>query len=100
MMYGTRIVVNGLIQVGAEGSKILVTTRSYAIASMMDSIYSHNLKGLPLEDLFSVFCKWAFTDRETQHPDLLAIGMEIVKKRGGAPLAARTMGTLLFQKFE
>nr|KYP70530.1 Putative disease resistance protein RGA4 [Cajanus cajan] len=86
---------------GATGSKILVTTRSQTIASMMGTIPSHNLEGLPLEDSLSLFVKWAFKEgEEEKHPHLVNIGREIVTRCGGVPLAVRTLGSLLFSKYE
>jgi hypothetical protein len=46
-----------LIQVGATGCQLLVTTRNHSIASMMGTIPSHILVGLSLEDSLSVFVK-------------------------------------------
>ncbi|KAJ1429962.1 Virus X resistance protein-like, coiled-coil domain [Sesbania bispinosa] len=90
-----------LIEAGAVGSKILVTTRSHNIASMMGTIPSHILEGLSMEDSLSVFIKWAFKEgEEGKYPNLVNIGREIVKKCGGVPLAVRTLGSLLFSKFD
>lgn len=93
--------VRDLIQEGALGSKILVTTCSQSIASMMGTIPSHILQGLSLEDSLSVFVKWAFNEgEEKKYPHLVNIGREIVKKCGGIPLAVRTLGSLLFSKYD
>ncbi|RDX94293.1 putative disease resistance protein RGA1, partial [Mucuna pruriens] len=93
--------MSNLIQIGAPGSKILVTTRNYSIASMMGTVPSHVLEGLSLEDSFSLFVKWAFKEgKEENYPHLVNIGREIVAKCRGIPLAVRTLGSLLFQKFE
>ncbi|XP_027921471.1 putative disease resistance protein RGA4 [Vigna unguiculata] len=90
-----------LIQVSAAGSKILVTTRNPSIAAMMGTVPFHLLKGLSDEDLLSLLVKWAFKEgEEEKHPHLVNIGREIVKKCGGVPLAVRTLGSLLFSKFE
>ncbi|XP_020212919.1 disease resistance protein RGA2 [Cajanus cajan] len=93
--------LENLIQVGAAGSKILVTTRSHSIASMMGTVPSYILEGLSLEDSLSLFIKWAFQKGEKdKHPHLVNIGRDIVKRCGGVPLAVRTLGSLLFSKFE
>jgi len=43
--------------------------------------------------------KWAFKDGdENRHQNLVNIGGEIVKKCGGVPLAARSLGAFLFSK--
>ncbi|MFQ6658533.1 hypothetical protein Gotur_027759 [Gossypium turneri] len=65
----------------------------------MSSIPPYMLKGLPLEDCLTLFTKWAYNDGDERHyPNLIRIGEEIVKKCKGAPLAVRTLGSLLFQK--
>nr|KYP70549.1 Disease resistance protein RGA2 [Cajanus cajan] len=73
--------LRNLIQVGAAGSKILVTTRSQIIASMMGTVPSHILEGLSPEDSLSLFVKWAFKEEEEKkYPHLVNIGREIVKR--------------------
>ncbi|CAJ2671511.1 unnamed protein product [Trifolium pratense] len=90
-----------LIKVGAPGSKIIVTTRSNYIASMMGDVSSYDLKGLSPKDCLSLFVKWAFNEgEEEKHPNLVKIGKEIVKKCQGVPLAVRTLGSSLFSKFD
>ncbi|KAK8262193.1 hypothetical protein V6Z12_D13G239700 [Gossypium hirsutum] len=84
---------------GFSPNKIIVTTRSLNVASIMSSIPPYILKGLPLEDCLTLFTKWAFNDGDERHyPNLIRIGEEIVKKCKGVPLAVRTLGSLLFQK--
>jgi len=95
--------LKNLIQVGAEGSKVLVTTRSHSIAKMMgtNTSYILELKGLFREDSMYVFVKWAFEEgEEKKYPELVEIGKEIVQKCGGLPLALRTLGSSLFRKFD
>ncbi|TYH36207.1 hypothetical protein ES332_D13G247900v1 [Gossypium tomentosum] len=84
---------------GLPQSKIIVTTRSLKVASIMSSICPYELKGLFFEDCLTLFTKWAFDDGDERHyPNLIRIGEEIVKKCKGVPLAVRTLGSLLFQK--
>ncbi|KAE9615539.1 hypothetical protein Lal_00018443 [Lupinus albus] len=90
-----------LMSSGMEGSKILVTTRSHSIASMMGTIPSHNLKGLSMEDSMFLFEKFAFKEgEEKMFPNLIKVGREIVNKCGGVPLTIRLMGNKLFSKYE
>ncbi|KAL2320775.1 hypothetical protein Fmac_029744 [Flemingia macrophylla] len=95
------IELKNLLQVGAVGSKILVTTRSHKIASIMGTVPSHILEGLSQKDALSLFVKWAFKEEdEEKHPHLINIGREIVARCKGVPLALRTLGSLLYSKYE
>ncbi|KAK8602241.1 hypothetical protein V6N12_052055 [Hibiscus sabdariffa] len=86
---------------GALGSKIIVTTRSPLVATITGNVPAYNLTGLSQEDCLSLFLKWAFNEgKEKQHPNLVEIGREIVKKCGGVPLAVRTLGSLLYSTID
>ncbi|XP_077250949.1 disease resistance protein RGA2-like [Tasmannia lanceolata] len=87
---------------GAEGSKILVTTRSEKVALIMGAHpEALHLKGLSEDDCWSVFERQAFeSGRSKEHPNLVAIGKDIVKKCGGVPLAAKALGSLMRFKRE
>ncbi|XP_047168903.1 disease resistance protein RGA2-like [Vigna umbellata] len=92
-----------IIDVGVEGSKILVTTRSHKVAAIMHtkSSNSYLLGCLSDENSRSLFVKYAFEDGdEMKHPQLLKIGEEIVNKCGGLPLAVKTVGSSLFSRVE
>ncbi|KAK2362527.1 putative disease resistance protein RGA3 [Trifolium repens] len=90
-----------LIKVGAAESKIIVTTRSNSIASMMGTVSPHVLEGLALDNCLSLFVKWAFKDgEEEKYSNLVDIGKDIVKKCGGVPLAVKTLGSSLFSKYD
>ncbi|XP_017604280.1 disease resistance protein RGA2-like [Gossypium arboreum] len=82
---------------GLPKSRIIVTIRSMKVASIMSSVEPYELKGLLFEDCLILFKKWAFRDDdEQQHPNLMRIGMEIVEKCEGVPLAVKTLGKQLF----
>ncbi|GMY17489.1 putative disease resistance protein RGA3 isoform X1 [Fagus crenata] len=85
---------------GMEGSKIIVTTRSEKVASIMGTTYIHQLKGLSGDNCWALFKQRAFGHNEDHHPNLLAIGKQIVKKCGGVPLAAKTLGSVMRFKRE
>ncbi|KAL2326995.1 hypothetical protein Fmac_020422 [Flemingia macrophylla] len=92
-----------IIDVGAEGSKILVTTRSHSTAAMMRTkpSSSYPLERLSEEDSFCIFVKLAFEEgEEEKYPHLLEIGKEIVKKCVGIPLAVRSLGSSLFSRVD
>ena len=79
--------------VGLDGSKIIVTTRSVKVASVMRSVHTHHLEQLSFEDCWSLFARHAFENGDSSpHPKLEEIGKEIVKKCKGLPLAAKTIG--------
>ncbi|KAK3431692.1 hypothetical protein EUGRSUZ_E03804 [Eucalyptus grandis] len=93
--------LKSLLTEGAHGSKIIVTTRSSEVASMMGTHPTHNLESLSHEDSMALFTKWAFDQNEKQPcPYLLDIGNDIVKKCQGVPLLVKTMGSLLYTKDE
>ncbi|CAJ2672119.1 unnamed protein product [Trifolium pratense] len=82
-------------------SKIIVTTRSNSIASMMGTVPSYVLEGLSPENCLSLFVKWAFKNgEEEKYSNLVEIGKEIVRKCAGVPLAVKTLGSSLFSKYD
>ncbi|XP_059455887.1 putative disease resistance RPP13-like protein 1 [Corylus avellana] len=86
---------------GAQGSKIIVTTRDDGVASTMRSIVTHRPKKLLEEDCWSLFAKHAFHNVNSDpHPKLEVIGRKIVKKCEGLPLAVKTIGALLWSKLD
>ncbi|XXG52525.1 hypothetical protein AAC387_Pa03g0832 [Persea americana] len=83
-----------LLLCGGRGSKIVVTTRSPKVASIMSNIQPHILKALSEDGCWSLFCQRAFGNPSAD-PNLAPIGREIVKKCRGIPLAVTTLGGLL-----
>lgn len=82
---------------GAKGSKILVTTRSKKVASTMGVTSPYFLTELSEDDCWNLFKKLAFGEgSELVHPNLMAMGKEIVKKCKGVPLAVKTLGNMLW----
>ncbi|KAL5150674.1 putative disease resistance RPP13-like protein 1 [Glycine soja] len=83
---------------GAQGSRIIVTTRSKEVASTMRS-KEHLLEQLHEDHCWKLFAKHAFQDDNIQpNPDCKEIGKKIVEKCKGLPLALKTMGSLLHNK--
>jgi Leucine-rich repeat (LRR) protein len=95
------IELKSLLSDGFKGSKIIVTTRSNLVASVMSTDSKYTLEGLSEDDSLSLFVECAFEEGEDkQHPNLLKIGNEIVKKCKGVPLAVKTLGRLLYSKVD
>ncbi|XVE55662.1 hypothetical protein DITRI_Ditri03aG0176500 [Diplodiscus trichospermus] len=93
--------VRSLLRCGAEGSKIIVTTRSEKVASIMSSTPPHHLQGLTKEDCWTLFKQQAFAyGEEDVFSNLLPIGEKIIDKCQGVPLAAKVLGGLLRFKRE
>ncbi|KAH1217401.1 putative disease resistance RPP13-like protein 1 [Glycine max] len=87
------------LKYGAKGSKILVTTRSNKVASIMQSNKVHELKKLQEDHSWQVFAQHAFQDDCPKlNAELKEIGIKIVKKCQGLPLALETVGCLLHKK--
>lgn len=81
---------------GAKGSKILTTTRSTKVASIMGVMSPYILRGLSEDNCWNLFEKLAFgEERDRVHPNLITIGKKIIKKCKGVPLAVKTLGSML-----
>ncbi|CAO2819548.1 unnamed protein product [Amaranthus hypochondriacus] len=93
--------LRGLLKMGGEGSKILVTTRSKKVARIMESLAMYELQGLTNEKSWELFVKVAFEPGQAQQqPRLVELGKKIVKKCANVPLAIRTLGSLLYGEEE
>ncbi|KAI0501213.1 hypothetical protein KFK09_016156 [Dendrobium nobile] len=84
----------------AEGSRVLVTTRNEEVAAQMMAVHSQRVQPLPLEDGWSLLCKSAFPAWVQQKAkddkwNLKDIGIELVKKCDGLPLAINAIGGML-----
>ncbi|RVW93670.1 putative disease resistance protein RGA3 [Vitis vinifera] len=89
------------LHAAAQGSKIVVTSRSETVAKVMRAIHTHQLGTLSPEDSWSLFTKLAFPNGDPcAYPQLEPIGREIVKKCQGLPLAVKALGSLLYSKPE
>jgi hypothetical protein len=83
---------------GAQGSRILVTTRKIRVAEIMGSTSARmiNLEMLSEEDCWLVFSKIAFSGKDVEKcEELEVLGRQIAKKCKGLPLAAKTIGSLM-----
>ncbi|XP_040960047.1 putative disease resistance protein RGA3 [Gossypium hirsutum] len=81
---------------GAQGSRIIVTTRIRNVATITGTILPYDLEHLSYENCLSLFLKLAFKEgEEKQHDNLVRIGEGIVQKCKGVALAVKTLGSLL-----
>ncbi|GLT98090.1 hypothetical protein SLE2022_156120 [Rubroshorea leprosula] len=84
---------------GAPGSRILVTTRDVNVALMMGSFDSQiiHLEKLGDEECWSILRDIAFggKDKMKSREDLEEIGRKIAERCKGLPLAAKVLGSLL-----
>jgi len=89
-------VLRSLLDCGEKGSSVLVTTRFSNVAQIMGTIkHPHMLPELSVDYCWELFKHQAFEADEVEPEELVVIGREIVKKCGGVPLAANTIGGLL-----
>ncbi|XP_009418573.2 disease resistance protein RGA2 [Musa acuminata AAA Group] len=88
------------LQGGAAGSRVLVTTRNEGIARRMKAVHIHRMKLLPLHDGWSLLCKKVAhgDDEERDARSIADIGLKIVEKCDGLPLAIKTIGGVLCTK--
>ncbi|MQM05598.1 hypothetical protein Taro_038408 [Colocasia esculenta] len=81
-------------------SCIIITTRNEEVARRMGAVEGriHRPSLLSMEDSWSLFCKAASggADNISSDPRLREVGMEIVQKCGGLPLAIRAVGGMMF----
>jgi len=86
---------------GAQGSKILMTTRSTIVAQTMGISVPYFLNGLIPEESWSLLKKIAFGDDTIEvNQTLDTIGKKIVEKCKGVPLAIRSLGGIFLTKRE
>ncbi|KAF8656680.1 hypothetical protein HU200_060545 [Digitaria exilis] len=79
---------------GAKGSKIIVTTRSEKIASLMRPCTPYKLDVLSDDDCWILFKRRAFVPG-MDDPRIEGIGRDIVKKCNGVPLSAQALGFVM-----
>ncbi|KAJ4971073.1 hypothetical protein NE237_004172 [Protea cynaroides] len=87
------------LKIGAKGSKIIATIRSDDIASMIRALAIQPLKRLLEDECWSILKSKAFGNGGAEEtPNMVATGKKIVKKCGGVPLTAKTLGDLMHIK--
>ncbi|XP_030958664.1 putative disease resistance protein RGA4 [Quercus lobata] len=88
-----------LLMGGAKGSKVVITTRTKLVAEITSTVSPYFLEGLSINQSWSLFKQMAFQKgQDTIDPNIEAIGMEIVQKCQGVPLAIKVIGRVLYFK--
>ncbi|XBH60384.1 hypothetical protein VPH35_114992 [Triticum aestivum] len=90
-----------LANVVAQGSRVLVTTRDERVARGMKAVLPyHHIDKLEEEDAWLLLKKQIVSSETNEHEvDMLKdIGLQIIAKCDGLPLAVKVMGGLLCQK--
>ncbi|KAJ6358549.1 hypothetical protein OIU76_000290 [Salix suchowensis] len=83
----------------ARGSRILVTTRKGAVATMMGTDHRIDIETLSDDACRSIFYRVAFHERSKDERERLTdIGNKIASKCKGLPLAAKVLGGLMQSK--
>ncbi|KAF6987407.1 hypothetical protein CFC21_005058 [Triticum aestivum] len=84
---------------GAEGSRILVTTRFHDVGELVGPTNNYELNGLEPKVFWDFFKSCAFGStsscNDQKLSELKRIGEDIIPKLKGSPLAAKTIGRLL-----
>ncbi|XP_043694383.1 putative disease resistance RPP13-like protein 1 [Telopea speciosissima] len=78
-----------------EGSRIIVTSRSKRVSSMMHPMYTHDLQVLSDEECWSIMERHISLNYGSIAPSLEEVGRKIARKCKGLPLAACTVAGLL-----
>lgn len=89
-----------LLRSNISGSKVLVTTRSLKVSTVMGTSENLQLSPLPDNICWVLFQRRAFESGVTPMEPFEEVGKKIVKKCAGIPLAAQALGSLLLFKHE
>lgn len=84
------------LQSGAIGSRILVTTRDRNVAMHMGTVHIHPVDELPRESGWELLCKSLYSSsQEEEMQSLSDVGIQIVEKCHGLPLAIKAIAGVL-----
>ncbi|KAJ4808401.1 Disease resistance protein (CC-NBS-LRR class) family [Rhynchospora pubera] len=85
----------------ATKATILVTTRTISVARIIQTMEPVQLEYLSYDKCCLLFIHYAFQGKDpSDQEELVEIGMEIVKKCSGLPLAVKSIASLLSQEKE
>ncbi|XVF73594.1 hypothetical protein PTKIN_Ptkin12aG0214800 [Pterospermum kingtungense] len=99
--YNDWMVLRSPFEAGSAESKIIVTTRSQGVASIMGTVSAYHLKEMSHDHCLSLFTQHALGSTNfDSYPNLKEIGEAIVKRCKGLPLAVKTLAGLLRCKMD
>jgi hypothetical protein len=85
-----------VLRSGAKGSAVIITTRNEMVARRMATAFVQHMERLSEEDSWDLFQQLAIgMRRKEEWGQLEYIGVSIVKKCGGVPLAIKALGNLM-----
>ncbi|KAL9381393.1 hypothetical protein Peur_027050 [Populus x canadensis] len=85
-----------VLRCGAKGSAVIITTRIEMVARRMEPAFVKHMGRLSEEDSWHLFQRLAIgMRRKEEWVHLENIGVSIVKKCGGVPLAIKALGNLM-----
>ncbi|KAF3336369.1 putative disease resistance protein RGA3 [Carex littledalei] len=90
--------LENMLRCSSAGSVVVVTSRIETVASTMRPV-RHDLARLNEHDSWTIFQRRAFGSGVEESTVLVKIGEEIVKKCDGVPLAIKSLGMLLSEKY-
>ncbi|KAG2580315.1 hypothetical protein PVAP13_6NG333750 [Panicum virgatum] len=83
--------------IGGSESMIVVTSRSWQVASIMGTLPPYELACLSEDDSWELFSKKAFSKGVEEQEEFTTVG-KLINKCKGLPLALKTMGGLMSSK--
>ncbi|KAL9238563.1 hypothetical protein vseg_012964 [Gypsophila vaccaria] len=95
--------LKSFLNLGGNGCKIVVTSRSKKVAKVVGDDLMYELKGLSDENSWNLFKRLAFEQGKepvSSNDRFFDVGKEIVKKCLSVPLAIRVVGSMLYDQDE
>ncbi|KAK6127155.1 hypothetical protein DH2020_039103 [Rehmannia glutinosa] len=90
-------ILHSLFRFGSKGSRIIVTTRSAKVSSIVRSFAVHRLEILSDDDCWELIKQRAFTSMDAS-TNFEEVGVQIARKCKGLPLVAMALGSVLHRK--
>ncbi|OAY85684.1 putative disease resistance protein RGA3 [Ananas comosus] len=86
------------LQNGAASGCVLVTTRDQNVAMRMGAKHTHRVERMSVASGWELLCKRTYLEEEEDVQNLTSVGIQIVNKCGGLPLAIRVIAGVLTTK--